>query len=350
MTDVVIPHSRPWIEVADELAVKSVVHDGMIAHGDCVVEFEQAVASLFGISGGIACTSGTAALILALKTLGVGVGDEVLLPTYVCWNVLAAITAVGASPRLCDVDDNGVLTTQTVQAARTSDSKAIVAVHIFGHPCDIASLNQLGLPVIEDACQSFGLEISGNAAGTLGAFGVFSFHATKCLTTGEGGMLIASSPTFLERARILTKSLDFGNAANLAAMSDLQARLGQSQLARYPDFLSRRRQIFDLYHQCATRLYSARPGYYGTPRFLFRYTLRTQRGFDSIQSDLLDKGLQVRRGVDVLLHRRLGLGDDNFPIAVKLYEQNISIPFYPSLSDYEVGQILRALQGVFGGA
>lgn len=350
MTANVIPHSRPWIDVADEEAVNSLLRNGMIAHGECVAEFEQAVADLVGVSGGVACTSGTAALILALKTLGVGAGDEVLLPTYVCWNVLAAITAVGASPRLCDVDDHGVITAQTVLAARTSNSKAIVAVHIFGHPCDIASLSQLGLPIIEDACQSFGLEISGNAAGALGVLGVFSFHATKCLTTGEGGMLISSSPTLLERARILTTSSDFGNAANLAAMSDLQARLGKSQLARYPAFLSRRHQIFTLYHQCATRLDSARPGYYGAPKFLSRYTLRTQRGFDSVQSALLEKGLHVRRGVDALLHRRLGLRDNDFPISVKLFEQNVSIPFYPALNDDEVEQILRAMEGVFGGA
>jgi UDP-4-amino-4-deoxy-L-arabinose-oxoglutarate aminotransferase len=322
----------------------------MIAHGWRVQEFEHAVASWTGASGGIAFTSGTAALIVALKTLGIGVGDEVALPTYVCWSVLAAITAVGASPRLCDVDEHGVLTVQTVQAACTSRTRAIVAVHVFGHPCDIASLNQLGLPVIEDACQSFGLKINGSPAGSIGDFGVFSFHATKCLTTGEGGMLISRSSDFLEQARALTKSADRGNAAGTSCMTDLQAALGVAQLARYPAFLLRRRQLFALYSQAADRLVSAFPGYQGSPAFLFRYTLRTQRAFEAVQAAFLAKGVQVRRGVDDLLHRRIGLDERDFPVAAKLFAQTVSIPFHPSLSDEEVSRVLLAMKDVFNGA
>jgi UDP-4-amino-4-deoxy-L-arabinose-oxoglutarate aminotransferase len=346
----VIPHSRPWLDAADQQAVDAVLLSGMIAQGVCVQDFERAVGEWTGTGEGIACTSGTAALILALKTLGIRAGDEVVLPTYVCWNVLAAVTAVGATPRLCDVNQNGVITAQTAQAALTARTKAIVAVHIFGHPCDIASLNLLGLPVIEDACQAFGLDINGSRAGSLGSLGILSFHATKCLTTGEGGMLISKSHDLLEQARALTSSADHANATSVSSITDLQAALGLSQLARYSDFLSRRRQLLASYHKVAERLVSASPGYCGTPSFLFRYTLRTQRGFEAVKTALHDKGIQVRRGVDDLLHRRLGLNERDFPVAADLFAQTVSIPFYPCLSEEDGEKVLSGMWEVFGGA
>jgi UDP-4-amino-4-deoxy-L-arabinose-oxoglutarate aminotransferase len=321
----------------------------MIARGAHVHALEQAVADQLGGCGTIACTSGTAALVLALKTLDIGTGDQVILPTYVCWNVLAAVTAIGATPRLCDVDESGVLTVQTVRPVLSARTRAIVAVHIFGHPCDILSLTSLGLPVIEDACQAFGLEISGVPAGTLGMFGVLSFHATKCLTTGEGGMLVIKNPNLLEQARAAARSAARNNAVGLTAMTDMQAALGLAQLKRYPSFLERRRQIFVAYHAAACSLKAARPGYLGDPTFLFRYTLRTHKGFESSQSALLLFGVQARLGVDELLHRRFSLDDRDYPGATSLFTQTISLPFHPSLNKLEQDQVIRAMQEVFDG-
>lgn len=342
-----LPHSRPWIEPSDRLAVEEVLKGGLIAQGNRVQTFELAVANYLGATGGIACTSGTTALILALKTLGIGAGAEVVLPTYVCWNVLSAVTAIGAIPRICDVDEHGVVTVKTVRPVLSAQTRVIVAVHIFGHPCDIDSLASLGVPVIEDACQAFGLEIAGRLAGTLGDLGVLSFHATKCLTTGEGGMLVASNARLLDRGRLLVESVDHNNAARSTSMSDLQAALGLAQLERYPTFLSRRKQLFDSYHETSCRLVKAFPGYPGKPSFLFRYTLRAQSGFERIQAALLAQGVQARRGVDELLHRRVGMEDSLYPGATKLFGQIVSLPFYPSLIEQEQAQVLRAIQEVF---
>jgi perosamine synthetase len=345
-----VPHSRPWIEQADRLALEQVLRSGMLAHGGCVEAFEQAVASRLGAAGGIACTSGTAALVLAFKTLSIGTGDEVVLPTYVCWNVLAAVTACGATPRLCDVDDSGVPTEQTVRAALGLRTRAIVAVHIFGHPCDVAGLARLGLPVIEDACQAFGLDLRDGPAGAAGTLGILSFHATKCLTTGEGGMLVSSDPVLLARARALATSDGKDNAVGATAMSDLQAALGLAQLERYPTFLARRRELLSAYHGAASRLVTASPGYGGLPSFLFRYILRAHQRFDVVQPALLQRGVQARRGVDDLLHRRLKLDDRDFPVAVALFAHTVSLPFHPSLSEAESAHVVSAMQEVFGDA
>ena len=342
-----IPHSRPWIEPSDSLAVEHVLKDGMIANGARVLAFEQTVANYLGAAGGIACTSGTTALILALKTLGISTGDEVVLPSYVCWNVFSAVTAVGAAPRLCDVNDNGVATVQTIRAVLSPQTRAIIGVHIFGHPCDIDSLASLGLPVVEDACQAFGLEIESRLAGTLGDIGVLSFHATKCLTTGEGGMLVTRNARFLDRARELVDSTKHNNAAGLVSMSDMQAALGLAQLERYTTFLDRRQQLFITYHKASSQVITAVPCYLGEPAFLFRYTLRAQHGFDNAHAGLLAHGVQSRQGVDELLHRRLGLDDRDYPVATKLFAQVVSLPFYPGLTEQEQEQVVRAILEVF---
>lgn len=345
-----IPHSRPWIVDEDLRAVEEVLQSGMLARGYLVQTFEQAVATQLKVFDALACTSGTAALGLALKVLNIGTGDEVILPTYVCWSVVAAIMATGATPRFCDVNEQGVITFQTVSGQINSRSRAILAVHIFGHPCDIISLGNLGLPVIEDACQAFGLEIGSVPAGALGTFGILSFHATKCMTTGEGGMLVSGDPDLMKHARTLVESADKSNAAGFAAMSDLQAALGMAQLTRYSSFLERRRETFEAYHQAICGLTDVNPGYWGKPTFLFRYTLRVQQGFEWAHSALLKHGVQARRGVDDLLHRRFGLGDVDFPCAFNIFSKTISLPFYPSLTQDEQSQVIRAAQEVFSGS
>ena len=130
-------------------------------------------------------------------------------------------------------------------------------------------------------------------------------------------------------------------------MSDLQAALGLAQLERYPTFLGRRQQLFASYHDTTCRLVKVFPSYRGKPPFLFRYTLRAQCGFESAKTALLAQGVQARRGVDELLHRRLGLDDRDYPGATKLFAQVVSVPFYPSLNEQEQAQVLCAIQEVF---
>ena len=348
MIELSVPHSRPWIEGADRLAVDDALREGMVARGSRVQAFEDSVADYLGASGGVACTSGTAALVLALKALDVRAGDEVILPTYVCWNVLSAICSVDAIPRLCDVDETGVITLETVRDAINMRTRAIIAVHIFGHPCDITSLEALGLPIIEDACQAFGLEVNGRQAGVRGAVGVLSFHATKCMTTGEGGMLVTADARWLDRARALLNSANYENASTAGSMSDIQAALGLAQLKRYSSFLERRSEMLRVYHQVGCQLNGARPGYPADARFLYRYTLHTDLNFEQVRAGFLARGVQIRRGVDQLLHRRLGLDDQLFPSANRLFDRVVSLPFHPSLTIDEQAQVLRAAEEVLG--
>ena len=341
MTLAPIPHSRPWITPEDAASVQQVLAEGMIARGALEARFEQEVGARLGTLPGVASTSGAAALLLALLTLGVSTGDEVLMPTYVCGSVRDAVCAVGATPVLCDVGPAGTLTVDTVAPRLTPRSRAIIAVHIFGHPCAVGPLADLGLPVIEDACQAFGLTIDQRPAGSLGTVGVLSFHATKCLTTGEGGMLVTRDTAVAARARTLSEGL----ASGLRGLSDLQASLGLAQLARYEAMLARRATIATRYDE-SLGLRAPVPEAATQAPFRFRYGLALKGGLEAWREPFAARGIQVRRGVDALLHRLEGESDAGFPGAAALFASTVSVPLYPGLTEDEVNRLCVALSEV----
>ena len=192
-----------------------------------------------GASGSISTSNGTAALILCLKALGIGAAanDEVIVPTYICRSVMQAVEAVGATPVLCDSGEFWNATEATIADRFTARTKAVVTVNIFGISAQLASLRKHPYLIIEDHCQSFGLPepIFGVAA-------FYSFHATKCFTSGEGGA--AAFPDREAASRAAKLRADY---VVPGALSDLQAALALSQLARYDDMLSRRRKIAKQY-------------------------------------------------------------------------------------------------------
>ena len=338
----IIPHSRPWITNSDINIVNDILCSGMVSKGSMVNKFEELVKSYTGARGAIALGSGTAALILGLNVLGVRKGDEVILPTYVCRSVLEAVLNTGGIPILCDVNEKGTITADSVEPLLTEKTKVIIAVHIFGHSCDIKDIKNFNIPVIEDACQAFGLKIKGKPAGGLGDLGILSFNGTKCLTTGEGGMLLLNHAGERDYAydNSLNKKISLSN--RLTPMSDIQASLGLSQLSRYDQFVKRRLQLRTQYDQTCDKS-GLNIGGDPISNMLFRYTIRTLSEFEIIQNYFQKQGVSVRRGVDELLHRILGFKDESFPTASRLFKQTVSLPFYPGLKDEEFDIILRSI-------
>ena len=331
-----IPHSAPWISEADKRAVEARLAVGMIAGGEAVAGFEQAVARYVGAEACIARPSGMDAIRGALAMLGVGPGDEVVLPTYVCESVERSIRDAGATPVYSDVNSEAVLSAQSVKGVMTPATRAIIGVHALGHLCDIPSLRALGVPVVEDACQAFGLRTPWGMAGTVGDLGVYSFHATKCLATGEGGMLVVGKGQGGTGGR--------NGRGPPSGLSDLQAALGLSQLDRYEEFLARRLAIRAQYDVAFARN-SALIAHLPKPDiFLFRYTIRSEGGFPAARDFFAARGVTVRRGIDDLLHRQTGIGDQAFPQSLKLYETTVSIPFYPALTDDQVRRVAKAAE------
>ena len=268
--------------------------------------------------------------------------DAVVLPTYVCRSVLEAFYSVGGIPQLCDVNKYGVIETNTVSNVISIKTKAIIAVHTFGNPCDIAALRTFGIPIIEDACQAFGLKSSDKIAGSDGDVGILSFHATKCITTGEGGMLLTNDSMIGDTAKSLLLGGASPKARFTAQFNDLQAALGLSQLDRYERFKTRRLSIYHKYKKQINEL-GLDIGNDPKTNLPFRFTIKIDKGFDYCKNEFEKIGITVRLGVDELLHSTIGVDDKNFPEASSLIRKTVSVPFYPALSEEEVNRVLHAM-------
>mgnify|MGYP001424604587 FL=1 len=348
----IIPHSRPAIDQEDLRAAAEVLRSGQIAQGPWVERFERDMAAFCGLQGGVAVSSGTAALELALRALRIGAGDEVIMPSYVCPAPWLATQRVGAEARLVDIDLN-TFNIDPIAAcqATTTKTRAIIVPHLFGLPADLTALEQIGVPLIEDCAQTLGVRDQGRPVGTIGRLTVCSFYATKLLCAGEGGMVLSNEAALLERVRSLRA---YDGAATLdpssfnLKLTDLQAALGLSQLGRFSSFHERRSVLAEAYREALSSTAAVCPsvptgrthGYY---RFVIRLPhLRNEPdGLIGLISRLEQQGIHCRMPVFRPLHRYLDQA--GFPNSDEADRTALSIPLYPDLTDDEVRQIQRSL-------
>jgi dTDP-4-amino-4,6-dideoxygalactose transaminase len=341
-----IPHSKPLLTDADRRALEEVLASRMLAQGERTQQFEQTLSEWVGGKGGVAVGSGSAALVLALMALGIGEGDDVVLPTYVCPSVLEAVVTVRAIPVLCDVGPDWVITDENVASVRTNRTQALIVPHMYGIFADVASFARFGLPIIEDCAQA--VDDKGKRP-IRGDIAVFSLHPTKCLTTGEGGIGVARDPARLAAMRAIRDGTGDASQGRLfSPLSDLAAALGLSQLSRYHDALDRRRVLANRYAAAlepllpdSFRSHPARDGMY------FRYPVKIAGGLDACSNRFARHGVCVRRGVDRLLHRFRREPDANFKMAVALFETTVSLPLYPAMTDEEHAICVNAAVEIF---
>jgi perosamine synthetase len=333
-----IYHSSPWINDEDTTAVTEVLTSGNLVKGKRGAELEALLSQYFGAVGARVTGSGTDALVLALDALDVRPGDEVILPTYVCKSVELAVELVGATPVLCDVGDNWLMTRERVKLKITDKTKAIILVHIFGIAANTSEFMDLGIPVIDDCCQAFGASFDNDKCGTKAHIGVFSFHATKCLTTGEGGAIVTRDKELAARidSQIATRKFN-------TSMTDLQAALGVSQLKRYDDFLSKRKQIAEAYFSGIKSEYTTKFRAVADQSMFFRFPLTIDQDYDLIREKMEGRGVAIRKGVDALLHRNIGQGDDGFESAVRHFNTTISVPILPFMTSEQVINVINSI-------
>ncbi len=348
-----VPHSRPTVGPAEEDAVRRVLASRQLAAGGEVRAFEEEVARYLGLAGGVATSSGTAALHVALAALGVGPGHEVVVPTYVCSAVLHAVRATGARPVPVDVLPDGNLDPDRARAAVGPKTKAVVVTHAFGTPADLDAVLRLGVPVVEDVAQALGARYRGRPVGGFGHVTVCSFYATKLITSaGEGGMVLAEDAGLLSRARRLCTSDGRGAAPRFNyRMTDLAAAVGRVQFARLGEFLSERRRLATAYtvalHGLGIELPPPPPA--GAEPVPYRYVVRYPQ-VGRLVRHLRREGVEAKRPIKQPLHRALGL--DGFPVADRLHQTSLSLPLYPSLPEevvYEVARLVRAALEVASG-
>ena len=259
-----IPYTKPSITELEVQYATDAAANGWGEHCyDYIIRFEEAFKHHLGVTYAIATSSCTGALHMGMHALGIGPGDEVIMADANWIATAAPIVHLGATPVFVDIlPDSWCLDPEQVEAAITPKTKAIVAVHLYGNLCDMDALLAIGechgIPVIEDAAEAVGSIYHGKRAGSMGRFGTFSFHGTKTITTGEGGMFVTNDPDLYEqvltlsnhgRARWQSKQFWPDMVGYKYKMSNIQAAIGCAQMQRINDLVDRKRAVLQSYRE-----------------------------------------------------------------------------------------------------
>lgn len=354
-----IPIAEPFLGEEELKNITEAVKSGWVSSkGKFIPEFEEKFAEYCGCKHGIATSNGTAALHLALKALGIKKGDEVIVPTLTFIATANAVTYCGAKPVFVDSDPNyWCMDPEKIEEKITENTKAIIPVHLYGHPCDMGAIMDIArdhdLYVVEDAAEAHGAEYKGKKVGSFGDISCFSFFGNKIITTGEGGMCLTDNDGFAERMRILR---DHGMNPNKKywhdvvgfnyRMTNMQAALGVAQLGRIEKIIGIKRSNANLYNSLLKDVDSITlPAEEKWARNVYwMYSVLIDH---SISRDDVMKKLE-RRGIDSRpffypVHTMPPYRNGVFPIAEVLSKIGISLPSSAKLKREEVEKICNCI-------
>jgi len=364
-----IPLSAPDITEAEIEAVAEVLRGAQLSLGPKLWEFEAAVASFVGVDHAVGVSSGTAGLHLAMIALGIGEGDEVIVPSFTFIAAANVVRYVGATPVFVDIDAVTLnLAPNAVEQAITPRTRAMIAVHTFGRPAEIGQLAAIarrqGLFLVEDACEALGTEVDGRTVGSFGDIAVFAFYPNKQITTGEGGMVVTADAGLAERMRSLRNQgrgpsdgwFQHSEVGYNYRLSEIACTLGIGQMARLPDILARRERI--------ARRYDLRLA--GDPRLMvpavdianvrvswFVYVVRLAAGCSAADRDSIVASLQ-RAGIGcgryfAPIHRQpayAGWRDVALPVTECESSRTIALPFFNRITEAQIDEVADRLMTV----
>jgi perosamine synthetase len=363
-----IPLARPVIGPAEEQAVLEVLRSGRLSLGPRLAEFEEAFAARLGVAHATAVSSGTAGLHLALRAVGVDSGDEVVTSPFSFVASANAIVYERALPVFADIDPVTLnLDPNAAAAAVTERTRALLPVHIFGYPADLPAFEQLGLPIVEDACEALGaVHADGTAVGARGHAAVFAFYANKQMTTGEGGMVTTSDRAVKER---LDSERNQGRAPDMGwldhdrlgfnyRLSDIACALGIAQLARLDELLAGRSRVAGLYREALDGIDGLGlpcPDMGGDRRGWFVFVVQVPRGIDrdATVRALAERGVQSKPYLPAIhlmsyYRERFGHRPGEFPVCEDVAARSLALPFFPQMSEGQVARVAEALRGTLG--
>lgn len=322
-------HSAVLIGDGERAAVDRVLTSGRLVEGPEIEAFECECAAKLGRGYGVAVSSGTAGLHLAILALNLPPTATIAFPAYACAALRTAVDAAGLSSALCDVDEN-------FNALVSPGADGAIVPHLFGCPAQLPT----AMPVIEDIAQSIGAEFGG---GTIAALA--SFYATKLMTTGEGGMVLTDDEGFAEAVRDrrdYDKREVYGSRFNYK-MTEMQAAMGRVQLKRLSGFIARRREIAGEYDRAFADYPLVLPR--GTGHVYSRYVVSTDRR-DSLESHLNDEGIEAKRPVYRPAHFDTPEAG-SFPGADAAHGRALSLPVHPAMNDDQVTRVIECVKRFF---
>jgi len=347
--------------IKDEIdaAVHSTLESGHFILGPAVLKFEETIASYLGVRHAIGLASGTDALVLALRALDIGAGDEVIIPAYTFFATAGTVMSVGATPVFVDVDPISYeMDVTQIAGCITPRTKAIIPVHLYGHPAEMDPILELararGLKVIEDNAQAFGATYLGRKTGAMGDIGCLSFFPTKNLGAfGDGGMVVTNDPALAERMRMLRThgwkkkyySEEVGYNSRLDAM---QAAILQAKFPHVDAWNEKRRALAHRYNEKLASTGLVTPVELEWGKHVYHlYILRSSKR-DELQSFLRQKGIASEVYYPLPPHlsipcKKFGYKDGDFPHAEKAACETMALPLYPELTVGQQDEVIAAV-------
>lgn len=362
-----IPLMSPNISEQDIEAVANVLRSGMLVQGEQVAAFEREVADYLNVKNVVAVSNGTASLHLALVALGVGAGDEVIVPAFSYVATANVVEIVGAKCVFVDVEkDTFNIDVSGIERLITPRTKAIIPVHEFGLACDISELlkiaEQHDLFVIEDAACALGAKENGKFAGTFGDVGSFSLHPRKAVTSGEGGLLTTDDDDLAEQFRVLRNhgikqqsgKTDFVAAGFNYRMTDFQAALVRGQFARLEEIINRRNELAEIYFEnlrgvseiSLPRLPENKTHTWQTFHAVVGETIER----DALIEKLKTRGVGANYGAQCIpfltfYREKYDLNFKKlFPNALRAFKQGLALPMFDKLKAEDVRTVSNALK------
>jgi len=363
-----IPVNEPLLNGNEKEYLARCIDTGWVSSdGPFIRQFEEAFAARMQAPHGVAVCSGTAALEAALYAVGVGAGDEVIMPSFTIISCAIAAIRLGARPVVVDVEpDTWCIDPSQIEARITPKTKAIMPVHMWGHPAEMDAILEIarrrGLKVVEDACQAHGAEYRGRRCGGLGDAAAFSFYANKIITTGEGGMVTARDAAVAERARSY-RNLCFKPERRFFhteigynfRMSNVQAAVGLAQTERLEDFVAIKRSQAKLYHALLRTIPGVRTAI-ERPDMRCVFWMHAVELDESLPFDALTAMRRLeRRGVATRpfflgLHEQPALHDlgllkgERHPVSERAYRRGFYLPSGLTLTEPQIREVCRALE------
>lgn len=370
-----IPLSAPDITEPEIAAVTRVLRGSVLSQGPLLEEFEGRLKKYVGAAHAVAVNSGTSGLHLLMRALGIGEGDEVIVPSFAFVAAANAVCYERAAPVFAEIEPETLgLDPRKIEAAITPGTRAILLIHTFGYPADVPAIQEIArrhnLLLIEDACESLGAEITGRKVGTFGVAGVFAFYPNKQVTAGEGGVVVMQDVALAESLRSLRNQGRRGGQGWLQhveigysyRLSDLHCALGAEQLKRIDVILRRREAVALRYYEALKN----HPDLILPPRSLanrkiswFVYVVRladrfTRQDRDWIWEQMLRKGIGCGRYFAPIhlqpAYRKEAFRKTGLRLTERIAERTLALPFFNQLEDSQIAEVAETLTELLGKA
>ncbi len=360
-----IPLMHPLLTEADINSCVDVLKSGMLVQGQQVEHLEKIFCEMTSSKYALAVSNGTATLHLSLIALGIGPGDEVIVPAFSYVATANVVELVGAKPVFVDIEKRTFnIDPHKLEEKITSRTKAIIPVHEFGLACNIQEIKEIAahhrLSIIEDAACALGAKDKENFAGAVGDFGSFSFHPRKAITSGEGGMILIKSEDQYKKIKamrnhgieMVNSKMEFAFAGYNYRMTDFQAALIISQYSRLQDQISYKQKLADLYFSKISSDKVVLPWYDATTKnhtWQTFHVLIEGADRDQLIVQLKENGIGANYGAQCIpevkyYKNKYGINSSvEFPNAYKAYTQGLALPLYERLTEEDIEQVAITL-------